>query len=101
MQVLISEMLAPANPTGICELTPEIAAIVADDPTRFTFHRGMIRDHYLSNTRITQDAARRILTMPNLSPEAKFTRLTSAGFPALADQAQRDAEGNGRQGREP
>jgi len=45
---------------------------------------------HLNNTDITDVAARRILTMPNLSREAKITGLNSIGrFPALAEQARR------------
>jgi uncharacterized protein (TIGR02996 family) len=48
----------------------------------------------LSDTDITAEAAQRILTMPNLSREAKITGLETAGFDALAAQARRLPETN-------
>ena len=57
---------------------------------------------YLIDTPITSDAARRILTMPNLSREAKLTGLESTGrFPALAEQAHRLPETNAGPGTPP
>ena len=51
----------------------------------------------LTDTGITADAARHILdrrVMPNLSARARITALQTAGFPALADEARRQAEAN-------
>ena len=45
----------------------------------------------LVRTNFTAETASRILDMPNLSREAKITGLESAGFPALAAEARRNA----------
>lgn len=43
----------------------------------------------LTHTAITPDAARRIVSMPGLTPEAKSTGLYSAGYRVIADQVGR------------
>ncbi len=55
-QELIEKMLAPCKAgerPGIRELTPEIARIVADEPQRISFCRGMVENLALTDTRIT------------------------------------------------
>ena len=59
---------------------------------------GNLNLHY---THITADEAQRILNMPNLSKQARITGLQSAGFPRLADEAQRLPEINARLGTPP
>lgn len=59
---------------------------------------------YLRATHLNSDAARHILTMPNLSAEAKIIGMQTAGFPALAAEASRQAaakDGPGTPPRQP
>jgi hypothetical protein len=55
----------------------------------------------LSGNRISAEAVRRILTMPNLSREARITGLDTAGYPSLAIQARRQPDGQAGPGTPP
>ena len=89
--------------------TPELAAILAADPSRVDFRRGMIENLsiftipvtklppglfvggklFLARTQFTEAAAQRIRTMPNLSRAAKINGLETAGFGWLAEEVRR------------